>query len=173
MEVLVMGSRGSLISPYGGHIVQLLAPGVDRETLRARATRLVSLQLSPRSLCDLELLATGAFSPLDRFMGQADHTRVVEEMRLANGTLFPIPITLPVPDDLRIEIGQDLVLRSRQNHPLAIMAVDELFDWSREAEAHLVYGTTDSRHPLAAENGLVGAPARLRATDRPGRSPAS
>jgi sulfate adenylyltransferase len=151
MEVHVMDSSDSLISPYGGRLVQLLAQGVDHETLRARATRPPSLQLAPRSLCDLELLATGAFSPLDRFMGQADHTRVVEEMRLANGTLFPIPITLPVPDDLRIEIGEDLVLRSPQNDPLAIMTVDELFEWSREAEARLVYGTTDSRHPLVAE----------------------
>ena len=146
-----MGSSDSLISPYGGRFVQLLALAGNHETLRSRTTRLPSLQLSPRSLCDLELLATGAFSPLDRFMGQADHTRVVEDMRLANGTLFPIPITLPVPDDLRIEIGQDLVLRSPQNDPLAIMTVDELFDWSREAEARLVYGTTDSRHPLVAE----------------------
>jgi sulfate adenylyltransferase len=144
-------STDPLISPYGGRLVQLLAPDDERERLRARATRLLSLQLSPRSLCDLELLATGAFSPLDRFMGGADHQRVVEEMRLADGMLFPIPITLPVPDDLRIEIGQDLVLRSPQNDPLAIMTVAELFEWSREAEAHQVYGTTDPRHPLVAE----------------------
>src|SRR5215471_9984644 len=110
----------SLISPYGGRLVQLLAPAEERDRLRARVTELPSLQLSARSLCDLELLATGAFSPLDRFMGQADHAGVVESMRLADGTFFPMPITLPVPGDMRIEVGQDLVLRSPQNDPLAI-----------------------------------------------------
>jgi sulfate adenylyltransferase len=137
--------------------VQLVAPSAEREMLRSRVTRLPSLQLSPRSLCDLELLATGAFSPLDRFMGEADYRQVVESMRLADGTLFPIPITLPAPDDARIEIGQELVLRSPENDPLAILTLAELFDWSRETEARHVYGTTDPRHPLVAEMASWGS----------------
>jgi sulfate adenylyltransferase len=140
-----------LIPPYKGRLVALLAPAAEREALRARAKRLPSLQLSPRSLCDLELLATGAFSPLDRFMGEADYRRVVEAMRLADGTLFPIPVTLPVPDDVPIEVGQEVVLRSTQNDPLALMSVAEVFEWSREVEARQVYGTMDPRHPLVAE----------------------
>ena len=82
-----------LIPPYGGTLVDLRAPAEALAELRARAATLPSLQLSERAVCDLELLATGAFSPLDRFMGQADYERVVDEMRLADGTLFPIPVT--------------------------------------------------------------------------------
>ena len=68
-----------------------------------RAKELPTIKLSERAICDLELLAVGGFSPLDRFMGSADYGRVLEEMRLANGQLFPIPITLPVANDESIE----------------------------------------------------------------------
>ncbi len=141
----------ALIPPYGGRLVDLLAPAPARDALLARASRLPSLQLSARSLCDLELLATGAFSPLDRFMGERDYRRVLAEMRLQDGTLFPIPITLPVGDQPAIEVGQELVLRSPHNDPLAIMTVAERFAWRVEDEARQVYGTTDPRHPLVAE----------------------
>src|SRR5919107_1624669 len=87
------GSK-KLVAPYGGRLVSLLAEGEGREELRARAAGLPRLQLTPRSLCDLELIATGGFSPLARFMNRADYERVLEEMRLADGTLFPLPLTL-------------------------------------------------------------------------------
>src|SRR4030095_13876598 len=87
-----------LISPYGGPLVDLFVDPEECASLAARAARLPSLQLSMRSLCDLELLATGGFSPVDRFMGEADYVRVLREMRLADGTLFSIPITLPIPN---------------------------------------------------------------------------
>ncbi len=80
-----------LISPYCDELVNLLVEDEERRELTKHANKLSSLQLSPRSLCDLELLSVGAFSPLDRFMGKADYTRVLEEMRLANDTLFPDP----------------------------------------------------------------------------------
>ena len=83
-----------LIAPYGDKLVSLVAGGEEKSDLVRRAAELSSLQLTARSLCDLELLATGAFSPLDRFMGRVDAERVTAEMRLAGGTLFPIPITL-------------------------------------------------------------------------------
>src|SRR5258707_11452353 len=88
-----------LISPYGGELVDLFVAPDEEASLRDRAVALPSVQLSERSLCDLELLATGAFSPLHSFLGQADYRRVLAEMRLADGTLFPIPITLPVAGD--------------------------------------------------------------------------
>src|ERR1700736_5883767 len=87
------------IQPYGGQLQQLLVPDAESAELRAYASTLPSLQLSERAMCDLELLATGGFSPLDRFMDRADHQRVLDEMRLANGHLFPIPISLPVEPD--------------------------------------------------------------------------
>ena len=89
-------TQNTLIPPYGGELVDLLVPPEEQNELREYANSLPSVRLSARSECDLELLAVGAFSPLDRFMGQADYQRVMDEMRLADGTLFPIPITLPV-----------------------------------------------------------------------------
>ena len=75
----------SLISPYGGTLVDLLVPAEAQDELKAHAGQLPSIQVSERAMCDLELLATGAFSPLDRFMGKADHQRVLDDMRLTSG----------------------------------------------------------------------------------------
>ena len=140
-----------LIAPYGGELINLVVQGDEHEELTHRASELDSLQLSARSLCDLELLATGAFSPLDRFMGKADYTRVINEMRLQNGTLFPIPITLPVADIAGVRAGEEIALRSPKNDLLAIMKVEEIFEWNAQEEARLVLGTEDARHPLVSE----------------------
>ncbi len=140
-----------LIAPYGGRLVNLLVEGTERDRLLAIAGTLPSIQLTARALCDLELLATGAFSPLDRFMGQADYQRVLEEMRLADGTLYPIPVTLPIASDLDIQVGEQLTLRNARNELMAVMTIDEIFAWDMETEARLVYRTTDARHPLVAE----------------------
>lgn len=116
-----------------------------------RATQLPTLQISARAQCDLELLATGGFSPLDRFMGQADYQRVLREMRLADGTLFPIPITLTVDPALVPPIGAQVTLRDARYQVLAVMDIPEAFAWDPAVEAELVFGTTDPRHPLVAE----------------------
>jgi sulfate adenylyltransferase len=150
----------------------LVAEGEERRELLGYANKLTSLQLTPRSLCDLELLAVGAFSPLDRFMGKADYTRVVEEMRLAGGTLFPIPITLPVADRGSVQVGKDIALRSPKNDLLAVMTVEELFEWSLSRQARLVLGTEDVRHPLIAEMALFGRTCisgKLKVLDLPKR----
>jgi sulfate adenylyltransferase len=141
----------TLIEPYGGRLVDLRVPAEEYESLRAYANTLPSIQLSDRALCDLELLAVGAFSPLDRFMGRADFERVLEEMRLANGMLFPIPVTLPVDtiDDLRYD--RDVALRDSKNNLLAILTVEEIYSWDRSRTAQLVFGTQDPAHPLVAE----------------------
>ena len=141
----------TLIAPYGGRLVDLVARAADRSALLERARRLPSVQLSPRSLCDLELLATGGFSPLDRFMSHADYERVLTDMRLAGGTLFPIPITLPIGANDAVEVGQEIVLRSPNFDLLAIMRVDEIFAADPRREAELVFRTLDLRHPLVAE----------------------
>lgn len=149
METLVNPSI--LIPPYGGELINLITTGEARAELEQRARELPSVQLSARSMCDLELLATGAFSPLNRFMGQADYTRVLEEMRLADGTLFPIPITLPVADADFIQPGREIILRSPKYELLAVMLIEEVFEWDKDYEARQVCGTTDMRHPLIAE----------------------
>ena len=96
-----------LIEPYGGELVDLLAAGEERESILRRAALLPRIQLTQRNLCDLELLATGAFSPLRKFMGRDDYLSVLETMRLVDGTLFPIPITLPVAAGPLIDIWED------------------------------------------------------------------
>jgi sulfate adenylyltransferase len=116
-----------------------------------RAKELPTIRLSDRSLCDLELLATGAFSPLDTFMGAADYQRVLEEMRLANGQLFPIPVTLPIANDERVELDREVALLDSKNDILAVMGVEEIYEWNLETTAKRVFATTDVRHPLVAE----------------------
>ena len=144
-------AHSSLIPPYGGKLVNVLVAPEERASLTATANNLVSLQLTPRSLCDLELLATGAFSPLDRFMGRADYLNVLERMRLQDGTLFPIPITLPVADGATGLVGKGIALRSPKNEVIAVMRVEEVYEADPECEAMRVFGTLDPRHPLVAE----------------------
>src|SRR5437763_13702159 len=116
------GPPTTLIQPLGSRLIDLRAGQEEIPHLRDYATRLQSIRLSRRSVCDLELLATGAFSPLDRFMGREDYRRVLEEMRLANGTIFPIPVTLPV-HEAPVRLDQDVALRDERNELLAIMTV--------------------------------------------------
>ena len=140
-----------LIEPYGGSLVNLYVPAEELIELKEQAGRLPSLQLSDRSVCDLELLANGAFSPLNRFMGREDHERVISELRLANGSIFPIPVTLPVGPDVNISLDQKIALRDSKNDLLAVMTVEEIYEWDLEAVAQNVFGTQDVRHPLVAE----------------------
>ena len=117
----------------------------------ARAKELPTLRLSDRAICDLELLATGAFSPLDRFMGAKDYARVVDEMRLAGGALFPIPVTLAVSDDEPAALDREVALLDSRNEILAVMKIEEIYDWDLADTSRKVFGTTDARHPLVAE----------------------
>ena len=140
-----------LIPPHGGNLVDLISPKSELDALRAYANDIPSIQLSERSVCDLELLAIGAFSPLDRFMSHSDHERVVEEMRLTDGSIFPIPVTLPVPAGDAIGLDRDITLRDAKNEVLAVMSVEEIYPWDRIRVAEHVFGTQDTRHPLVAE----------------------
>ena len=117
----------------------------------ARAKELPTIRLSERAICDLELLATGAFHPLDRFMGAADHARVLEEMRLASGELFPIPVTLPIANDNRVILDQEVALLDSRNEILAVMRIEEIYEWDLSSTCRQVFATEDARHPLVAE----------------------
>jgi sulfate adenylyltransferase len=140
-----------LITPYGGKLVDLLVAPEAHAELKARATRLPSIQLSERSVCDLELLATGAFSPLDRFLGKADYDRVLAEMRLASGVMFPVPITLPVARQAPVQLDSWIALRDSRNDLLGVMRVEEIYEWDKRAMARQVLGTEDLAHPLVTE----------------------
>ncbi len=144
-------SKANLISPYGGKLVDLVVDEKEREELLARAPKLSSIKITMRNLCDLELLATGGFSPLTTFMGKADYERVLHDMRLSDGTLWPLPITLTVDPKELPTVGDDIVLRNTNNDVIAIMTLDEVYHWDAETEAALAYGTTDSKHPMVSE----------------------
>ncbi|WP_080885441.1 bifunctional sulfate adenylyltransferase/adenylylsulfate kinase [Nitrospira japonica] len=141
----------SLVTPYGGKLVDLLVPDEERDELTLRARHLPYVQLSPRALCDLELLAVGAFSPLNRFMNSQDYHGVVEEMRLAGGAVFPIPITLSVKATAAIALDKEIGLRNQKNELLATMMIEEVYEWDRTAVGERVFGTRDVRHPMIAE----------------------
>lgn len=166
-----MVTKGStLIEPYGGTLIDLLVEAEARAELKDYASRLPSIQLGERSLCDLELLATGAFSPLDRFMGREDFARVLDEMRLANGMVFPIPVTLPVEPDAPLTLDTDIALRDAKNDLLGVMTVEEIYEWDLSETARKIFGTEDLRHPLVAEMhrwGKFNASGRLRLAQLP------
>ena len=149
--MLVVPNPTKLLPPYGGKLIDLLVPAESVEELTIYANRLPSIRLTNRNVCDLELLAVGAFSPLDRFMSEADHQRVLDEMRLADGHVFPMPIPLPIDDDVQVEIGQDLALRDPQNDLLAIMTIEEVYAWDLDEVAVKAFGSVDLRHPIVAE----------------------
>ncbi len=144
-------AKAKLIPPYGGKLVDLVLTGKEREEQLARAAKLPSIKISMRALCDLELLATGGFSPLTTFMGKADYERVLHEMRLADGTLWPLPITLTADPKELPTVGEDLVLRNANNDTIAIITLDEVYHWDAATEAALAYGSTDSKHPMVSE----------------------
>lgn len=144
----VVTSATELIGPYGGSLVDLMVPPESVSQLVKESGSLRTIRLTQRAQCDLELLATGGFSPLDRFMGQADYQRVIHHMRLEGGLPFPIPVTLPVQE--APAIGETVVLTDERNTPLALLTVEEVFERDPD-EARLVTGTTDPKHPLVAE----------------------
>src|SRR5215213_1058172 len=142
--------EGGLNTPYGGTLVDLVVEEGRAAEMKATAKDVATLTLDERGLCDLELLAVGGFSPLRGFMGQADYQRVVAEMRLADGTLWPLPVTLPVTPGHGVAEGKPLALRDVYGNVLAFLHVEELFAVDKQAEARGAYGSTDAKHPAVA-----------------------
>ncbi len=143
-----------VILPHGGVLVDRVLRGEVREAVRERAERMLKIPLDRMGLSDLELLAVGAFSPLTGFMLKADYDRCVEEMRLTNGLVWTIPVTLAVEKDLadRVKEGQEVAL-CEGDRVLAVMEVAEKYPYDRkvkEREAKEVYRTTDEAHPGVA-----------------------
>jgi len=138
--------------PHGGTLVDLLADAERAAELRELARDWPSWDLTPRQICDLELLVNGAFSPLTGFMGRADFESVAASMRLGDGTLWPIPITLDVDDETAagLDAGDPLVLRDPEGVPLAVVHVEDTWTIDRQEKARSVFGTLDEAHPGVA-----------------------
>jgi len=141
-----------LILPHGGTLVNLLAAAERAAELRDASRNIPSWDLTPRQLCDLELLLNGGFSPLGGFMARADYDSVCEKMRLGDGTLWPIPVTLDVSEELarRLTPGSLLALRDPEGVMLAVLHVEEVWQPDKNREAESVYGTTNREHPGVA-----------------------
>ena len=140
---------GAFKEPHGGELKDLyLAPEAAAEARRA-SRGLKSWDLSERQLCDLELLLNGAFSPLEGFLCRADYERVLAEMRLASGVLWPMPITLDVTPAFAdgVEVGETVGLRDREGVLVATMTVEDKFRPDKRDEAFAVFGTEDRLHP--------------------------
>ena len=135
--------------PHGGSLVNLLVDDQRAAKLKEIVFNLPDITLNNRQLCDLELLATGAFSPLKGFMTRSDYESVLDRMRLQNDLLWPIPIYLDI-DELqahKLEVGQSVALRDPEGFLLAIMHIEDIWQADRQKEAAQVYGTADRNHP--------------------------
>ncbi len=157
-----------MIAPHGGELVDLLARAEKRQSLIDEAGSLASIDLSPRQAADLELLAVGGFSPLRGFQGSDDWRRVVDEMRLADGLPWSIPVTLATASEAAE--GDRLALQGEGGRLLGVIDVEEVFERDLEREARHVYRTTDQEHPGVAAiyaEGTRCIAGPVRATDLP------
>jgi sulfate adenylyltransferase len=141
-----------LIPPHGGELVQLIAQPERIAELKSHSKEWPSWDLTARQLCDLELLVTGGFSPLRGFMTRADYEGVCHNMRLANGTLWPMPITLDVTEEFAKKLTpgtSKVALRDPEGVMLAVLNVEEVWQPDRKAEAEAVFASTSPAHPGA------------------------
>lgn len=138
-----------MITPYGGALKDLIADGHRVKELKEEAVYLPSWDLTQRQVWDIELLLNGAFSPLEGFLKEADYASVCKDMRLADGTIWPIPITLDVTEEFagNISTGDRLALRHPEGMVLAVLTVTDIWKPNRKEEARLVCDTMDDSHP--------------------------
>ncbi|HZZ14709.1 MAG TPA: hypothetical protein VFE08_01980, partial [Candidatus Sulfotelmatobacter sp.] len=140
-------STSHLIPPHGGELVQLIAQPEKSAELKAHSKDWPSWDLTARQLCDLELLLTGGFSPLRGFMTRADYEGVCNNMRLADGTLWPMPVTLDVTEEFARKLTpgtSKVALRDPEGVMLAVLNVEEVWQADRKAEAKAVFGSTSA-----------------------------
>ncbi len=141
-----------LIEPHGGTLKNLYLDSEAAEAEKVKAQRLRSWDLTERQMCDIELLLNGGFSPLEGFMGQADYDSVLENMRLADGTLWPMPITLDVSEAFAADASPEevIALRSPEGHLIATMEISDIWRPDKVREAERVFGANDEAHPAVA-----------------------
>ncbi len=138
-----------MYTPNLAPIPELYVSYESAQKLKIEAAQLTSWDLTARQICDLELLMNGGFNPLKGFMSQEDYDSVVSTMRLADGSLWPIPINLDVPEAFaeKLELGQDIALRDQEGVILATMTVTDSWVPNKALEAEKVFGADDSAHP--------------------------
>jgi len=152
---------------------ELLVSKTEREIILQDALHLKSWDLSHRQICDIELLLNGAFSPLSGFLNKKDYDSVIENSRLADGQLWPMPITLDVTDEFAetIATGDTIVLRDPEGLVIAALDIEDIWQADKSREAKLVFGSTDKAHPgvsyLLDQAGPVYVGGKLRGIELP------
>ena len=136
-----------VVTPHGGVLVNQVVTGADADALIARAATLPRIVLDAREQADVELIAGGAVSPIRGFLGRADYERVVAEMRLADGTVWPLPLTLAVDAAKKAELNGAAALHDAAGRLWAVIDIDEIFERDPVVESEGVYGTSDPAHP--------------------------
>src|SRR5215470_12824902 len=156
------------IQPHGGRLINRELSGVERETLLERAPSMPRIKLRRREVSDLEMIANGAFSPIEGFMCEDDYVAVRGNMHLASGLPWTIPVTLSAAEDVagRLADGSDIALYANDDHLLGVLHLRQKFRYDKEREAERVYLTTDKSHPgvrTLFEQGewLLGGPISL------------
>ncbi len=136
-------------TPHGGKLVNLLVGQKRAEELKKQSAKYKDWNLTPRQICDVELLVNGGFSPLEGFMNKADYEGVCKDMRLADGTLWPMPITLDVDKEFAksLKTGEKIALRDREGVILALLTVGDVWKPNKSLEAEQVFGKDDKAHP--------------------------
>ncbi len=146
----MIASTSHIIAPHGGELADLIATPERIAELKAHSREWPSWDLTPRQICDLELLISGGFSPLRGFMTPADYEGVCHNMRLSSGVLWPMPITLDVKEDFAKSLtagSSKVALRDAEGVMLAVLHVEAVWQPDRKAEAQSVFGTTSAVHP--------------------------
>ncbi len=140
------------IAPHGGELVDRRVPEGERAERLRKAEELPKIALGPRTLSDLEMISTGVFSPLTGFMDREDYESVVETMRLANGLVWSMPITLSVSEDEAngYEEGDEVALTNGEGRIVATVTVTDRYSYDKSREAKAVYRTEDGNHPGVA-----------------------
>ncbi|MCT1903047.1 sulfate adenylyltransferase [Oceanobacillus sojae] len=135
--------------PHGGRLICRELTGKKKDEAIRNAEKLPTLSVNSWVLSDLELIGIGGFSPLKGFMGRADYENVIEHTRLADGTIWSIPITLPVTEEQaqNLNIGEQIALRGTDGIIYGTIILEEKYAYDRKKEAVNIYGTTDTAHP--------------------------
>ncbi|GAB4293436.1 MAG: sulfate adenylyltransferase [Ignavibacteriaceae bacterium] len=138
-----------MIKPHGGKLINKYADDSQIKSYSEKAVSMPKIILDDKNISDLEMIASGAMSPLEGFMNSRDYKSVLDTMHLENGLVWSIPVTLAVDEDKKNEIknSDEISLWSDKNHLLAVMRVDDIFTYNKEEEAEKIYKTKDSEHP--------------------------
>ena len=139
--------------PHGGKLVDKVLTGQEREDELERARQLPSIMVDLEAVITLEMIATGVLSPNEGFMNEEDYKSVLTEGRLANGTVWPVPLSFaPIGNRNKeiietLSVGDEVALCDEQNEPVAILKIDDIFAYDKDYRASHLFGTTDRNHP--------------------------